>query len=116
MNFLFAFLVGGIICMIAQLLMDGLKLLPIHMVVLFVIIGSLLEMFNLYDLLINLSSAGALIPISSFGHSLTHAAVDVALNKGYLGIFSGMFDLTSTGISAAILFAFFIALICKPRG
>lgn len=116
MIFLYAFLIGGVICLIAQLLMDVFKLLPVHLVVLFVVLGSILEMFNLYDKLIEFAGAGALTPISSFGHSLTHAAVDAATQNGYLGIFTGMFDLTSCGIAAAILFAFLVSLICRPRG
>lgn len=102
--------------MIAQLLMDVFKLLPVHIVVLFVVLGSILEAFNLYDSLIAFSGAGALIPISSFGHSLTHGAVESALDSNYLGLFSGMFDLTGSGIVSAILFAFVIALVSRPRG
>ena len=116
MIFLKAFLIGGIICLIAQLLMDFCKLLPVHLVVLYVSLGAVLEMFGLYDGLIKFAEAGALLPISSFGHSLTHAAVESSIRTNYLGIFSGIFDLTSSGISAAILFAFFVALIFRPRG
>lgn len=116
MNFLMAFLIGGILCLIAQLLMDLFKLLPVHLVVIYVVLGSFLEAFNLYDSLIDLAGAGALLPISSFGHSLTHAALECALETNYLGILSGVFDLTSSGIAAAIIFAFFIALVTKPRG
>lgn len=115
-NYLFAFLIGGAICAVAQLLMDGLKLLPIYVTTLFVCIGSFLEAFGIYDKLIDIGHAGALIPISSFGHSMTHAAVAGAIENGYFGMLLGIFDLTASGISAAILFAFVMALIFKPRG
>ncbi len=116
MIFLNAFLIGGLICLIAQLILDCFKLLPAHIVVIFVVLGSIFEAFHLYDKLVDFAGAGALLPISSFGHSLTHAAVDAAVNSNYLGIFTGIFDLTSSGIAAAIFFSFLIALVCKPRG
>lgn len=116
MPYLLAFLVGGGICAIAQILMDKLKLLPIYITVLFVSIGSFLEMFGLYDKLIKIGHAGALIPISSFGHSLTHAAVEGAIENGYIGLLLGIFDLTSSGITSAILFAFVMAVIFRPKG
>lgn len=116
MIFLYAFLIGGIICCVAQLLMDLCKLLPVHIVVLFVVLGSVLEMFGLYDHLIQFCEAGAMLPISSFGHSLTHAAVEEATQSGLLGLFTGIFDLTSSGIAAAIFFAFFVAIATRPRG
>lgn len=116
MIFLWAFLIGGLICLIAQLLMDVGKLLPVHIVVLFVSLGALLEAFGLYDKLIAFSGAGALLPIASFGHSLTHAGVLAAQSSDYLGLFSGLFDLTSSGIAAAIFFSFMISLICRPKG
>ena len=116
MEYLLAFLVGGSICAIGQFMMDKLKLLPIYITVLFVIIGSFLEMFGLYDKLIAIGHAGALIPISSFGHSLTHAAVEGAMENGYLGLLLGIFDLTAPGITSAILFAFVVAVVFRPKG
>ena len=116
MEYLLAFLVGGFICAIAQIMMDKLKLLPIYITVLFVTLGSFLEMFGIYDKLISIGYAGALVPISSFGHSLTHAAVEGAMESGYLGLLLGIFDLTAPGITAAILLAFIVAVVFKPKG
>lgn len=116
MNFVFAFLICGVICMLAQLIMDIFKLLPIHLTVIYVMLGSFLECFGLYDKLIKFAGGGALVPISSFGHSLTHAAIKAAEESGIMGIFTGIFDITSSGISAAIFCSFIIALIFKPRG
>ena len=116
MEFISAFVIGGTICLIGQLLIDKCKLLPIHITVLFVFIGSILEAFNIYDSLITLSGAGVLVPISNFGHSMTHAAIESALDEGYLGLLSGVFNLSSSGLSFAVLIAFFISLVFKPRG
>lgn len=116
MEYLLAFLVGGSICAIGQFMMDKFKLLPIYITVLFVTIGSFLEMFGLYDKLIAIGHAGALVPISSFGHSLTHAAVEGAMENGYLGLLLGIFDLTAPGITSAILSAFVVAVVFRPKG
>lgn len=116
LDYILAFLIGGTICLLAQLIMDKFKLLPIHLTVIFVCLGSCLEIFNLYDKLIELGGAGALLPISSFGHSLTDAALKGAEELGYLGLLQGMFNTTSSGIVVAIISAFVISLIFKPKG
>lgn len=116
MNYISAFLVCGGLCLIAQAIMDVFKLLPIYLTVIYVVLGSFLEIFGLYDKLIAFGGGGALVPISSFGHSLTHAALEAASENGFIGLFTGIFNLTSSGISLAIFSAFFIALIFKPRG
>jgi len=116
MTYLFAFLFCGGVCMLAQVLMDVFKLLPIHLTVLYVVMGSVLEAFGLYDKIIKVAGGGALVPISSFGHSLTHAAIQAAKSEGFLGLFTGIFDLTSSGIAMAIFSSFLVAIIFKPRG
>lgn len=116
LEYILAFFVGGTICLVAQVVMDKFKLLPIHITVLFVCLGALLEVFNIYDLLIKFGGAGALLPISSFGHSLTDSAITKAEEVGYIGILQGMFDSTSSGIVVAIIIAFITSLIFKPKG
>ncbi|WEG11440.1 stage V sporulation protein AE [Pullulanibacillus sp. KACC 23026] len=116
MIFLWAFLVGGIICVVGQLLLDVFKLTPAHVVVIFVVLGAFLDSFGLYDQLIEFAGAGATVPITSFGHSLLHGAMLEADEHGYLGILMGIFNLTAAGISSAILFGFLVALIFRPRG
>ncbi len=116
MNLINAFLIGGVICFLGQILIDKFKLLPIHITVLFVVIGSLLEGAQIYDMIIDFAGAGALVPISNFGHSMTHSAISNAKAEGYLGLISGIFDLSSCGLSIAVLSAFVVALIFKPRG
>ncbi|AWC30874.1 stage V sporulation protein AE [Bacillus cytotoxicus] len=116
MDFIYAFLVGGVICVVGQLLLDFAKLTSAHVMATFVVAGAVLDSFDLYDKLIKFAGAGAIVPITSFGHSLLHGAMETAETYGYLGIGIGMFRLISAGISAAILFSFLTALICKPKG
>ena len=90
MIFIYAFLVGGLICALAQVILDLFELTPGVITALFVSIGALLEFFDIYDWLINFSEAGALLPITSFGHSLAHASYETAIKEGFFGLFSGM--------------------------
>lgn len=115
MIFLWAFVVGGAICAFGQFLMDRFKLMPVHIVCSFVAIGAALDVFGLYDRLIQFAGAGAQLPIMSFGHSVMHGAMEAAETKGVLGIAGGMFTLTTVGITSAILFAFLTALLFKPK-
>lgn len=115
MNYIMAFLFSGLICFIAQMIYDNTKLTPGHITSLFVVIGSFLDLFHIYDKLIKIFHAGALIPITSFGHSLMHGALAATKEYGIFGIAMGMFDLTAAGISAAILFSFLVAIFFKPK-
>lgn len=115
MNYIMAFLFSGLICFLAQMIYDNSKLTPGHITSLFVVIGSFLDLFHIYDKLVEIFHAGALIPITSFGHSLMHGAMEATKEYGIFGIAMGMFDLTAAGITAAILFGFLVALIFKPK-
>ena len=110
-----SFLFCGMICAIAQIILDNTKLTPGHITSIFVVIGAFLDSFSIYDFIIKKVGGGALLPITSFGHSLIHGALQKAESMGIIGIFMGMFDLTATGIVAAILFSFFFYLLCKPK-
>lgn len=116
MEYVLAFVVGGLICVIGQLLLDIFKLTPGHIVVSFVVAGVVLDGFGLYDRLIEFAGAGATVPITSFGHSLLRGALAEADKNGLIGLATGIFEITSAGISAAILFGFIVAVIFKPRG
>lgn len=116
MIFLKAFVVGGAICLLGQLLLDYFKLTPAHVTCSFVVIGAALDVFGLYDRLIDFAGAGAQLPIMSFGHSVMHGAMEKAGQVGFIGLGMGMFSLTAAGITAAILFAFISALIFKAKG
>lgn len=115
MNYLMAFLFSGFVCFLAQLIYEKSKLTPGHICSLFVVIGSFLDLFHIYDKLVDIFHAGALIPITSFGHSLMHGAMAATEEYGIFGIAMGIFDLTAAGISAAILFSFLVAIIFKPK-
>ncbi len=110
-----AFLVCGTISLLGQLLYDNTKLTAGHITSSFVVLGAALDTFALYDKLIEFAGAGASLPITSFGHSLIHGALAKAQEQGVMGILLGMFDLTAAGITSAILFAFLIAVVCKPK-
>ena len=111
-----AFFVGGFICALGQFILDYYRLTPAHITCSFVVVGAALDVFGLYDRLIQFSGAGAQLPIMSFGHSVMHGAMDKSEQLGFLGLGMGMFNLTAVGITSAILFAFFTALVFKPKG
>ena len=110
-----SFLFCGIVCMIAQIILDNTQLSPGHITSIFVVLGAFLDSFSFYDKIIKSVGGGALLPITSFGHSLIHGALAKANEYGIIGILMGMFDLTATGITAAIIFAFVFSLIFKPK-
>lgn len=110
-----SFLFCGFICMLSQIILDNSKLTPGHITSILVVIGAFLDSFSLYDQIIKVVGGGAMVPITSFGHSLIHGALARANSYGFIGILMGMFDLTATGITAAIIFSFIFALIFKPK-
>ena len=115
MIYIYSFLFSGIICVIGQIILDNTKLTPGHVTALFVVIGAFLDIFGIYDWFIDIFGGGALVPITSFGHSLIHGALEKALSSGVMGLAMGMFSLTSAGIISAIVIAFFLSLIFKPK-
>ena len=110
-----AFLFCGFVCMIAQIILNTTKLTPGNVTSLFVVIGALLDVSGIYDKIVLYCGAGALVPITSFGHLLIHGAMDVANELGPIGLGLGIFNLTSAGISLAITLAFILCLIFKPK-
>ncbi|OMP67078.1 stage V sporulation protein AE [Domibacillus epiphyticus] len=114
--FFWAFVIGGLICVIGQLMMDIGKLTPGHTLSAMVTAGAVLAGFDLYEPLIDFAGAGATIPITSFGNSLVTGAMQEAEKHGIVGVLTGMFEVTSSGISAAIVFGFIGALFFKPKG
>lgn len=115
MTLLYSFLFCGFICMIGQIILDNTKFTPGHLTALFVVLGALLDTFSFYDKIVLHVGGGALVPITSFGHLLIHGALVEAANFGVMGLGMGIFDLTSSGILAAIIFSFIFALIFKPK-
>ena len=115
MIYLYSFLFCGFVCLIGQIILDNTKLTPGHITSLFVVIGSFLDIFNIYDKIVSVVGGGALVPITSFGHLLMHGAMLKANEEGFIGIAMGMFDFTASGITSAIFFAFIFSLFFKPR-
>ena len=115
MIYLYAFLIGGAICGLAEIIKDIFKLTVGHMTVLFVCLGALLDFGGFYDRLLEVAGAGAALPITNFGHSLVHAALEKAREVGYIGIFTGIYGKTSAGIAFTILISVLIALIFRPK-
>lgn len=122
MEYLIAFFIGGLICVFGQLLLDVAKLTPAHVMTTLVVLGAVLDGIpagkddTLYDKMIDFAGAGVTVPITSFGHALVHGAISEAEKHGIIGIITGIFELTSAGISAAIIFGFFASLIFRPKG
>lgn len=116
MKVIWAFVIGGGICVLGQIMMDVFRLTPAHTTCALVVIGAILGGIGLYEPLINFAGAGATVPISSFGNSLVKGALVEAERDGFIGVLTGIFEITSAGISAAIIFAFLAALIFKPKG
>ena len=115
MIYLYSFLFCGLICLIGQIILDNTKLTPGHITSLFVIVGSFLDVFSIYDKIVKVVGGGALVPITSFGHLLIHGAMAKANSLGFIGITMGMFDFTASGITSAIFFAFIFSLFFQPR-
>lgn len=115
MDYLIAFLVGGAICAIGQILIDVAKVQPAHMLVLFVVAGAVLSGLGLYERLIDFAGAGALVPVSGFGHSIARGALLEAERIGFLGLFTGAFEFTGMGVAVAVILATVIALVANPK-
>jgi len=115
-KFIWAFVIGGGICVIGQILMDGFRLTPAHTMTSLVVAGAVLGGMGLYDPLIKFAGAGASVPICSFGNSLFKGAMMEYELHGIIGVLTGIFEITSAGISAAIIFGFIASLIFKSKG
>ncbi|GAA0108358.1 stage V sporulation protein AE [Clostridium tertium] len=115
MEYLNAFIVGGIICVIGQILMDTTKLTPARILVIFVTAGAILGAFGIYDKLVEIGGAGATVPLPGFGNSLAKGAIKAVEEKGLIGAFTGGITGTAAGITAAIFFGYIMALIFNPK-
>lgn len=115
-GYFWAFVVGGFICVIGQLLLDVGRYTPAHVMSILVVSGAVLDGFGLYDPLIDFAGAGATVPITSFGNALVHGAMAEAEQVGLIGILTGIFEVTSAGVSAAIIFGFIAALLFRSKG
>lgn len=115
MIFVKAFIVGGLICVIGQILIDKTKLTPARILVSYVVSGVILEVFGLYQKLIDFCGAGASIPLSGFGCTLAKGVKKAVEEDGFLGIFTGGLTASAAGIAAALIFSLIAAIIFKPK-
>ena len=115
MQYLNAFWVGGLICAIAQILIDKTKLTPGRILVLFVVAGTVLGGLGIYEPIVKFAGAGATVPIVGFGDVLAQGVIKGVQEHGILGILTGGAEAAAGGITASVLFGFLMALIFKPK-
>lgn len=115
MEYFHAFWVGGLICLIGQILIDKTKLTPARILVGFVCIGTALTLLGIYEPIVKFAGAGATVPIVGFGYALCNGVIEAIEENGLIGILTGGLEAVAGGVSAAILFSFLAALIFKPK-
>ena len=115
MEYIQVFVVGGIICVIGQLLIDFTKLTPARILVLFVVAGVVLTALGLYEPLVQFAKSGATVPLPGFGYNLAKGAMAAVQSDGLMGAITGGIKESAAGITAAIFFGYIIALIFSPK-
>lgn len=115
MDYLKAFLVGGTLCLVGQILIDKTKLSPARILVGYVVCGVLLGAVGVYEPLVEFAGAGASVPLTGFGYTLAKGVRKAVTEDGLLGIFGGGLKATACGITAAIVAGLVVSLIFKPR-
>ena len=110
-----AFVVGGLICVIGQILIDKTKLTPARILVLFVTTGVILGGLGIYKYIVDFAGAGATVPLTGFGYNLAKGAIEGVKTSGLLGAFTGGIKNAAGGIAAAIFFGYLASLIAKPK-
>ena len=115
MIFLYAFLVGGVICVIGQLLIDLTKMTPARILVLFVCLGVLFGAFGWYDKLVDLAGAGATIPLTGFGNALATGVKEAIRKDGFIGVITGGLTACAGGVTVAVLSGLLVSFIAKPK-
>ena len=110
-----AFIVGGLLCIIGQILIDRTKLTPARILVGFVVAGVILSAVGLYDPLVEFAGGGATVPLSGFGHLLAQGVKKAVSQDGLLGALTGGLTASAAGIASAVFFGLLIALIFKPK-
>jgi stage V sporulation protein AE len=115
MDYLKAFIVGGILCVIGQILIDKTKLTPARILVSYVVIGVLLSGVGIYQHLVDFAGAGATVPLTGFGHNIAKGVRQAIDEDGFIGIFTGGLKATAGGITAAITAGLLAALLFKAK-
>lgn len=115
MDYINAFIIGGIICVLGQILIDKTKLTSARILVLFVVIGCILGGLGIYEKIVEIGGAGATVPLPGFGYALAKGVMKEVDEAGFLGIFTGGLKGTSAGIASAIVFSFLAALVFNAK-
>jgi stage V sporulation protein AE len=115
MDYLKAFLVGGAICAVVQILMDNTKLMPGRIMVILVCLGALLGALGIYEPFAKWAGAGATVPLSGFGNTLFKGIKKSLTEEGFIGLFKGGFTSSAVGISAALIFSYIASWIFNPK-
>ncbi len=116
MEYLNAFLCGGILCGIGQILIDKTKLTPARILTGYVVAGVMLSAVGLYEPIVQWGGAGATVPLTGFGHALAKGVKKAVVEQGWLGVFTGGLTAAAGGIAAAVVFGVLMAAIFKPGG
>lgn len=115
MEYIKAFVIGGILCLIGQILIDKTKLTPARILVSYVVIGVVLGAVGVYKPLVDFAGAGATVPLTGFGYSLAKGVKEAISEDGLLGAFTGSLKATAGGITAAIISALLASFLFKPK-
>lgn len=115
MDYLKAFLIGGAICVVGQILIDRTKLTPARILVCYVVLGVILGGAGVYEKLVDFAGAGATVPLTGFGNTLAKGVREAVQEQGMLGALTGGLKATAGGITAAVFFGFLAALVCNPK-
>ncbi len=115
MDYIYAFLIGGAICAVVQILLDRTKLMPGRVMVLLVCTGAVLGFLNIYEPFSKFAGAGASVPLLGFGNLLWKGVKEAVDKEGFIGTFLGGFKASAVGISAALIFGYIASLIFEPK-
>lgn len=113
MEYVWAFLIGGAICAVGQVLIDFTKMTPARILVLFVTLGVLLTALGIYEPLVKLAGAGATVPLTGFGYLMAKGTMEAVQQKGVLGALSGGVTASAAGVAAAVFFGYFASLVAR---
>ncbi len=115
MDYLKAFVIGGAICMLGQVLIDLTRLTPARILVCYVVLGVILGGAGVYEKLVEFAGAGATVPLTGFGNTLAKGVREAVQEQGILGVLTGGLKASAAGIAAAVFFGFLAALVCSPK-
>lgn len=116
MTFLMAFLIGGIICTIGQVLIDCTNLTPARILVTFVVCGVALQALGLYQPIVDIAGCGATVPLTGFGYNLAKGTAETINQQGWIGILTGPLSAGAAGITTALISGLVVAFVTKPKG